>query len=107
MNVKQNQRNDYRDVRIIRVDDNLKINELITHLNEYNPDADITLTTSEDIILSYIGQGGANKQTTTQVFIEPCDICYTCVNETETYCTYHNKECSDVTGCDNYKRGGI
>ena len=52
----------------------MKVKELIKELKEFNPNANISLTTSEDIILSYIDWGGAdNEKTTKQVFIEPCD----------------------------------
>ena len=52
----------------------MKVKELIKELKKFNPKADVTLTTSEDIILSYIDWGGAdNEKTTKQVFIEPCD----------------------------------
>lgn len=36
----------------------MKVKELIKELKEFNPNADVTLTTSEDIILSYIDWGG-------------------------------------------------
>ena len=55
----------------------MKIKHLITELEEYNPEAEITTPYSENICLSYISkdsQGNElNKQTTMQVFIEWSD----------------------------------
>ena len=55
----------------------MKIKDLIKELEQYNPEADITLTISEDITISYICedlQGNElTKKTTMQVFIEGCD----------------------------------
>ena len=53
----------------------MKVKNLIKELKEYNPEADITLTTSETIILSYISEDeGETKKTTKQIFIEGDDI---------------------------------
>jgi len=56
----------------------MKINHLISILKTYNQEANITLTTSEDITVSYICEDPKTKreltpQTTRQVFIEPKD----------------------------------
>ena len=55
----------------------MKIKTLINKLSEYNQDAEVTLTTSEDIFLSYIwidsNGDKLNKQNTPLVFIEPID----------------------------------
>lgn len=55
----------------------MKIKELINELKEYNPEADITLECSEDIIISYIDTDlkgrPCSKKNTPQCFIEPID----------------------------------
>ena len=55
----------------------MKIQQLITELKKYNPDADITLLTTEDITLSYVCEdrngNDLTPKTTKQVFIEGCD----------------------------------
>lgn len=51
----------------------MKNRELIERLLEYNWDADVSLTTSEDIYLSYICEDGEDERTTKQIFIEGCD----------------------------------
>ena len=56
----------------------MKVNKLIEQLKEYNQNADITLTTSEDICLSYICESVSgdsfDKRNTPIVFIEPKDF---------------------------------
>ena len=52
----------------------MKVKELINELKEYNQEADISLTTSETIILSYISDENGTKQDTKQVFIEGRDM---------------------------------
>ena len=52
----------------------MKVKELIKELQEYNPEADITLTTSETITLSYICSDGGTKKDSKQIFIEGEDI---------------------------------
>lgn len=52
----------------------MKIKELIKELKEFNQEADITLTTSETITLSWISSEGGTKKDTKQVFIEGEDI---------------------------------
>lgn len=52
----------------------MKIKELINELKEYNQEADITLTTSETITLSFISDENGTKKDTKQVFIEGCDF---------------------------------
>ena len=55
----------------------MKIKDLIELLKNYNQDADITLTTSEDITISYICKdtngNPLSKETTLQCFIEGTD----------------------------------
>ena len=51
----------------------MKNSKLIEILQRYNPDADVSLTTSEDICISYICEGGDTEKTTKQIFIEGCD----------------------------------
>lgn len=52
----------------------MKIKELINELKKYNPEADITLPTSETITLSFISDEGGTTKDTKQVFIEGCDF---------------------------------
>lgn len=51
----------------------MKNSKLIETLKGYNLDADVTLTTSEDICISYISEDNATEKTTKQIFIEGCD----------------------------------
>lgn len=55
----------------------MKVCDFIKVLKEYNQDADITLTTSENITVSYICKdlkgNDLTKKTTMQLFIEPID----------------------------------
>ena len=75
-------------------------------LKAYNQDADCTLTTSEDITISYIDDDGKyTKKNTPIVFIEPMDKCPECVHEYmhEDYdvrwCSFYDKECKKVEEC--------
>lgn len=78
----------------------MKNNKLIEKLKEYNPNADVTLTTSEDICIGYIvGDEGYDKSNTPIIFIEGCDECARCFFEEETFCTFYGVECSDVEQC--------
>ena len=86
----------------------MKISELIDSLNEYNQDADISLTTSEDICLSYICQDPStgkplSKETTSLVFIEPLDNCPMCTSEYMNgdimWCSSYDCACRDVEEC--------
>lgn len=52
----------------------MKVKELIKQLKEFNQEADISLTTSEDILISYISENNATPLTTLQLFIEGCDV---------------------------------
>ena len=74
----------------------MKNKDLIDKLSQFNPEAEVTTPISEDIRISYISGDGENERTTNLIFIEPCDICDTCFFEEETYCSFHNEECSDV-----------
>ena len=55
----------------------IKVTDLIDELKRYNPNADVTLTFSEDITLSYICKDIDGNELmpsdTMQVFIEPTD----------------------------------
>lgn len=52
----------------------MKAGQLIEILSTYNPDADVTTTFSEDILISYIDANGKyTKENTPIVFIEPSD----------------------------------
>lgn len=85
----------------------MKVSKLIEFLQSYNPDADITLTTSEDIMLSYVSKDVNNnvltKDTTTQVFIEGIDACVECVHQyteaMKTMCSAYDKPCKMVKEC--------
>lgn len=48
----------------------MKNKELIKVLKGFNPEADVSLTTCEEITVSYICKDGATKETTKQIFIE-------------------------------------
>lgn len=83
------------------------IKDFIKSLEAYNPNADITLTTSEDITLSYISKDingeELSKETTMQVFIESTDSCPTCVHEYTDdglrMCSFYQKPCKLVEEC--------
>lgn len=51
----------------------MKVKDLIEQLKMFNPNADVSLTTSEDILISYISENNATPLTTLQLFIEGCD----------------------------------
>ena len=86
----------------------MKIRDFIELLKEYNPDADITLTNSEDICLSYICEdiengGKLTKEDTFLVFIEPKDVCPLCSSEYMNgdimWCSFYDCACRDVEEC--------
>ena len=85
----------------------MKIKKLIETLKECNQEADITLTTSEDITISYICKdtdgNPLTKKTTMQCFIEPTDSCLECVHEymngDDRWCSFYDKECKSVDEC--------
>ena len=85
----------------------MKINKLIDKLKNYNPNASITLTTSEDIILSYICEDSdgnkLNEKTTPLVFIEGCDACQRCEHYDDEYCNAYEKNCEDVCSCSQFE----
>ena len=82
----------------------MKNRDLIKKLLDFNLDADVSLTTSSDICLSYISRGGANQQTTKQIFIEPADLCESCGwHDGGGYCTAYNSKCEDVGECYQYE----
>lgn len=51
----------------------MKVKDLIEQLERFNPNANVSLTTSEDIFISYISENNATPLTTLQLFIEGCD----------------------------------
>ena len=85
----------------------MKISDFIKELSKYNPNADITLTTSETISLSYIckDQNGNefSPNDTPIVFIEPADCCIECTSEYMNgdvrWCSFYDKPCADVEEC--------
>lgn len=87
----------------------MKVKELIKKLKEYNPDADVSLTTSEEITLGYIfkTEDGKEytKETTKQVFIEPCDECpscdWVCSDDKGLWCSFYENYCSEIDECYN------
>lgn len=90
----------------------MKIKELIKELQQYNKNADITLTTSEDICLSYISvdpntNERLTEKTTLQVFIEPSGICYSCASEymngDTMWCSFYDRACKDIKECFEYE----
>ena len=84
----------------------MKVSKLIKELSKFNPDADVSLTTSEDICLSYINENGATPKTTKQLFIEPTDTCRNCNFYDEGYCNAYNKKCESVEECYRYDEIG-
>ena len=90
----------------------MKVKKLIELLQSYNQDADITLTNSEDITVSYICKDPntgkeLTPQTTKQCFIEPTDSCPECVHEYMEndirMCSYYQKHCKNVDECYQYE----
>ena len=84
------------------------VKEFIAKLEKYNPDAEITLTTSEDITLSYICKdkngNDLSIKNTPIIFIEPMDECPQCVHEyvgddDRRWCSFYNKPCRMVEEC--------
>lgn len=90
----------------------MKVSKLIEKLGEFNPNADISLTCSEDIHISYICKNHQNdelftKETTPQVFIEIDEECPFCVHSymdnDERFCSFYEKLCCDVEECFQYE----
>ena len=84
----------------------LKVKELIKQLKTFNQEADVSLTTSEDIVISYINENNATPQTTKQLFIEPSDDCKTCNYYGGRYCYAYRTYCDKVTECYRYDKIG-
>lgn len=80
----------------------MKVLDLMKELSYFNPQANISLTTSEDICLSYISEDNATPQTTKQVFIEPADFCQKCQFYEDSYCRVYDKPCDEVEECFQY-----
>lgn len=81
----------------------MKVKQLIKELKEFNPNADVSLTTCNDINVSYISSGGATKETTKQIFIEEENTCESCAfHDGGGYCNEYNKNCEDVEECYQY-----
>ena len=51
----------------------MKVKELIQKLQEYNPEATVSLTYSETVIITYIIENNATKMTTQHIFLEGAD----------------------------------
>lgn len=94
------------------MDERMKNKELIKLLKNYNQEADVTLTTSEDITISYICKDPRTDekltpQTTRQMFIEPTDACPSCTSEYMQgdirWCSFYDCPCKDVTECNQYE----
>lgn len=86
----------------------MRCDKLIEELKEFNPLADISLTVSEDICLSYISSDGTeNKSTAKHIFIEPTDSCMNCshhyMNGDEMWCGYHHSPCREFIGCEEWE----
>ena len=91
----------------------MKNRELIEELKKYNLDANVSLTTSEDICLSYISEdiygNSLNEQTTQQVFIEGKDFCNECVHSyiheeyDADWCSFYGSPCINIMKCEQYE----
>lgn len=73
----------------------MRNNKLIEILKDAPPDAWITTSQSEDIVIGYL----KGKKT---IFIDPADCCPTCIFYRDGYCAEHEMECFNVDGCDVY-----
>ena len=89
----------------------MKVKELIQELSTFYQDAEITLTTSEDICIFYIcedGQGNRlTKETSPYVFIEPKDNCPICTSEymngDTMWCSFYDCPCREVEECNQFE----
>lgn len=88
------------------------VRDFIKELSSFNPDAEITLTNSEDICLSYICEDRntgkeLTKETTSLVFVEPKDICPMCTSEYMNgdimWCNHYDCACRDVESCEEFE----
>lgn len=88
----------------------MKNRDLIKELLNYNLDADVTTTSDEDIVVSFISEDSfgneLTKESTKQLFIEGVDDCMTCSHqyineeEDEAWCQYYDKACGNIIHCD-------
>lgn len=85
----------------------MKNRDLIKKLSEFNLDADVSLTTSEDIAISYISDDSGDKKSTIRIFIEGIDECPYCIHEykedNEKQCDFYGMKCTDVEECYNFQ----
>lgn len=87
----------------------MKNSILIDKLKGFNPDADVTLTTSEDILISYIsGDEKYDKSNAPIVFILGVDSCPECIHEymngDDKFCAfYEDLCCDDIINCENFE----
>ena len=89
----------------------MQCSKLIEELKKYNQEADVTLTTSEDICLSFICEDNNGNRltpkTTKLVFIEPKDLCPMCTSEYMNgdimWCSFYDCACRDVEECYQYE----
>lgn len=86
----------------------MKVSKLIEQLQDFNPNADITLPCSEDICIGWICKDyktgeELTKKTTPQLFIEfdeECPVCvHSYIDDGERFCSYYDKHCADVEEC--------
>ena len=90
----------------------MRIKDFMKLLENYNPDADITLINSEDITVSHICRDyktgkRLTPKTTLQCFIEGIDKRPNCVHEYEEndarMCNAYHKPCYDVNDCNCFE----
>ena len=81
----------------------MKNKQLIEILKGFNPEADVSLTTCEEIVVSYVCTNGATKETTKQIFIEEENTCESCFfHDGGGYCYAYKKRIEDVEECYKY-----
>ena len=91
--------------------DYLQVNRLIEELKKYNSDADVSLTNSEDIVISYISRdldgSCLTPETTMQLFIEGYDKYRECsseyMNGDIVWCEHYDKPCEDKESCSYFE----
>ena len=91
--------------------DSLQVNRLIEELRKYNPNADVSLTSSEDIVISYISRdldgSYLTPETTMQLFIEEYDKYRECsseyMNGDIVWCEHYDKPCEDKESCSYFE----
>lgn len=84
----------------------MKVKDLINSLKEYNPNANVVLTTSEEIFLSFIGDENTSKKNAEVVFIEGCDFCASCYYYDIEYCKFYEDYCYSINDCEIFDKEG-